>query len=179
MGMLFSERFETMEDLFWDQLRDLYDAEHRLLDALPKMASSASSQQLKDAFETHRDQTEAQISRIEQIFRERGKEPDRKTCEAMRGLLSEGQDVIDAKAPADVKDAALIAAAQRVEHYEMAGYGSARTFAQNLGFSSAADLLQETLEEEEDTDERLTMIAEGGVNQRASMAREGTSAPNY
>ncbi len=165
---LFAPEFNSLEDLFIEQLEDLYDAEHRITDALPKMADAATSVELKQAFQKHLRETENQVVRLEQIFSQLGKEPSRETCAAMKGLLSEGEDMVKAKGDPYVKDAALIAAAQRVEHYEMAGYGTARTFAEQLGHSEAARLLQATLDEEGNANKTLTAIAEQGVNQAAS-----------
>lgn len=168
MGLFTSTEFNSLDDLFCDQLQDLYDAEQRLTKALPKMAEAAESSQLKQAFEHHLHETENQINRLERIFALMNKNAEAKTCEAMKGLISEGEEVINAKGDPDVKDAALIAAAQRVEHYEIAGYGSARTFAQRLGMQEAAQLLQETLDEEGATDHKLTDLAEQGINTKAA-----------
>ena len=170
MGLFTSTEFDNMQDLFLDQIQDLYDAEHRLTVALPKMEAAAHSTQLKDAFRVHLAETQNQIMRLERVFQLIGKSPKRKTCEAMKGLVTEGDEVVSAKGDPDVKDAALIAAAQRVEHYEMAGYGSARSFAQRIGQDEAASLLQETLDEEGHTDHLLTQIAESSVNVAASTA---------
>ena len=168
-------QLNNLKDLFVEQLRDLYDAENQLTQALPKMANAASSSELKDAFQMHLDQTRTQIQRLERIFSELGVSPQGETCEAMQGLLKEGEQVMHAQGNASVKDAALITAAQRVEHYEMAGYGSVRTYAKELGYSEAADLLQKTLDEEGNTDKKLTKLAEGGlfgtgVNEKAQKA---------
>ncbi|MCB0061359.1 MAG: ferritin-like domain-containing protein [Caldilineaceae bacterium] len=162
----------TLKDLYVDQLRDLYSAETQLIDALPKMAGAASSSDLKKAFQSHLDQTKSQKQRLEQIFSEMGTSPQGETCEAMKGLIKEGEEAIQLNGDPIVRDAALIAAAQRVEHYEMAGYGTVRTFADELGFSDAKTLLQITLNEEGDANKKLTSIAEGGflsegVNQKA------------
>jgi ferritin-like metal-binding protein YciE len=167
MNLFFSKELNSLEDLFVMELGDLYDAEKRLCDALPKMAEAASSQTLKRAFTEHWGQTKRHVSRLEQVFSQLAKPVTRETCDAMKGLIKEGEEVIDATGDPDVKDAALIGAAQRVEHYEMAGYGTARTFAQHLGYSEAASLLQATLEEEESTDEKLTDLAEQSINVRA------------
>jgi ferritin-like metal-binding protein YciE len=166
---LFSKlEFSSLKDLLINQLEDLYDAEKRLTDALPKMAEAASSPQLRNAFTTHLQQTKDHVARLDLAFRHLGHTPGRETCQAMKGLISEGEEVISAKGDSSVKDAALIAAAQRVEHYEMAGYGSARTFAQRLGLSDVAQLLQTTLNEEGETDKLLTQIAEQHVNVQAA-----------
>ncbi len=165
---LFGTEFTSFEDLFESQIKDLYDAEHRITEALPKMADAANSAELKQAFLAHLRETEGQIARLDQIFAQLGTKPERKTCQAMKGLLAEGEEMIKATAPPDIKDAALIAAAQRVEHYEMSGYGTARAFAARLGHSQAVTLLETTLLEERVTDQKLTKIAEQGVNIRAS-----------
>jgi ferritin-like metal-binding protein YciE len=169
MGLFSSSvALNSFDDLFVEQLEDLYDAEQRLTKALPKMAQAARSTALKSAFQEHLRQTENQVSRLEQVFRIMGKSARTKTCEAMKGLVAEGEEVISAGGDPDVKDAALIAAAQRVEHYEIAGYGTARTFAQRLGRQDAARLLQETLDEEAATDKKLTSLAEQAINPRAA-----------
>ncbi len=159
---------KSFKDLFTNQIEDLYDAEQRLTKALPKMAEAAHSNQLKQAIQQHLSETQGHVSRLETIFREIGVEPKRETCEAMKGLISEGEDMIHAKGDPDVRDAAIIAAAQRVEHYEIAGYGTARTFALRLGLRQAADLLQQTLNEEAAADRKLTQIAESNVNVQAT-----------
>lgn len=167
---IFGTEFESFEDLFEGQLYDLYDAENRLVEALPKMAEAASSPELKAAFNAHLRETKQHVSRLEQVFQEIGQKPKRETCAAMKGLIAEGEQMIEATAPAPVKDAGLIAAAQRVEHYEMSGYGSARTFAQYLGHSQAVSLLDATLLEERAADKKLTGIAEMSVNEAALRA---------
>jgi ferritin-like metal-binding protein YciE len=155
--------YNSLKDLFVEQLRDLYDAEHQISRALPKMANAASSTELKDAFNMHLDQTRTQIQRLERIFSDLGMAPQGENCEAMQGIIKEGDQVINAQGDPNVKDAALITAAQRVEHYEIAGYGSVRTYAKELGYNDAADLLQKTLDEEGNTDSKLTKLAEGGL----------------
>jgi len=167
---VFKQEFNSLKDLFINQIQDLYDAENRLTEALPKMADAASSAQLRQAIQSHLAETEGHVTRLESVFRELNLEPKRETCEAMKGLIAEGSEMIKAKGDADVRDAALIAAAQRVEHYEMAGYGTARTFAQRLGLTQAANLLQQTLHEEVAADKKLTQIAEAAVNQQAAGA---------
>jgi ferritin-like metal-binding protein YciE len=139
---------------------------------LPKMAEAANSPSLKKAFDTHLTQTKRQVSRLEQIFVQLGRTVKRETCEAMKGLVKEGDEIISAEGDPDVKDAALISAAQRVEHYEMAGYGSARTFAEHLGHSDAVRLLQMTLDEERQTDQILTDIAEKNINFKAEWTQK-------
>lgn len=170
MGLFTSKELNSLDQLFLDQLQDLYDAEHRITEALPLMAEAATSPQLAQAFREHLQETERQIERLERVFEIIGKPAKRKTCEAMKGLVSEGNEVISAKGDGDVRDAALIAAAQRVEHYEMAGYGTVRTFARRLGYTEAEELLQTTLDEEGATDHRLTAIAESIVNPQAQSA---------
>jgi ferritin-like metal-binding protein YciE len=170
MGLFSSANFDSLETLFIDQLQDLYDAEQRLVKALPKMAEAAHNQPLKMAFQQHLRETENHVKRLERVFQIMGRSAEAKTCEAMKGLIDEGQQVISATGDPDVKDAGLIAAAQRVEHYEIAGYGTARTFAQRLGKNDAARLLQETLNEEGATDKKLTQLAEQHVNAEAVTA---------
>lgn len=162
----------TLHDLYVDELRDLYNAENQLLKALPKMAKAANSPELKSAFEKHLEVTKEQVSRLEQIFEKLELSPKGKKCKAMEGLLAEGKEVIEEEADPDVKDAALIASAQRVEHYEMAGYGCVRTYARQLGYSDAADLLQATLDEEGEADKALTELAESQVNADAETQDE-------
>ena len=160
-------KLSSLNDLLIDELKDLYDAEHQITKALPKMAKAASSAQLQNAFTSHLAETENHIKRLEQVFNAMNQKATRKTCKAMKGLLEEGDEVLEEKADPEVKDAALIGAAQRVEHYEMAGYGTVRTFAQTLGLTDVAELLQQTLDEEGNADKKLTQIAEGRVNERA------------
>jgi ferritin-like metal-binding protein YciE len=159
---------DNLENVLVLQLEDLYSAEEQLIEALPKMAEAASSPELKHALTTHLDETRRQKTRLERAFRALGKEITSETCEAMKGLIDEGDEVAGLDGEPHAKDAALIAAAQRVEHYEIAGYGCARTFARQLGREDVAALLQETLEEESNADKILTHIAEGFVNTVAS-----------
>lgn len=164
----------TLHDLYIEQLRDLYNAEQQLTQALPKMASAATNQALKEGFEEHLEETHEQIQRLNTIFAELNAAPTGKTCQAMAGLVKEGEEAIRDHMDPDVRDAALIAAAQRVEHYEMAGYGTVRAFAKQLGFGNQADMLQQTLDEEGAADKRLTKVAEGGfmsagVNKQAEV----------
>lgn len=169
---LLNTEFKSFKDLFVNQIEDLYDAENRLTKALPKIADAASSSQLKQAIQHHLTETQGHVSRLETIFRELNIEPKRETCEAMKGLIAEGEEMVKAKGDSNVKDAALIAAAQRVEHYEISGYGTARAFAKRLGLTQAANLLQQTQSEEEAADRKLNQIAESAVNvQAASAAR--------
>jgi ferritin-like metal-binding protein YciE len=167
---LFATNLNSMETLFVEELQDLYDAEQRLTKALPKMAAASHNSSLKSAFEQHLRETQNQVTRLEQVFKSLGQPAKAKTCQAMKGLIEEGDEMISAKGDPNVKDAALIAAAQRVEHYEIAGYGTARTFAQRLGRNDAARLLQETLDEEGAADKKLTQIAEQAINPQAAMA---------
>lgn len=157
----------TMNDLFVDEIRDLYDAEKQMIKALPKMVKAASNQELKDAFADHLEETHNQVARLEKIFNSLGEKAGGEKCDAMQGLAKEGEKMIENTDIGDVRDAGLIAAAQRVEHYEMAGYGSARTFAQLLGLNDAAALLEQTLQEEKHADAKLTSLAEGMINERA------------
>jgi ferritin-like metal-binding protein YciE len=168
MGMFFNVQLNSLDDLLILELADLYDAEKRLCDALPDMAEAASSPTLRQLFQTHLEQTNRHVSRLEQIFVDLGRSASRETCDAMKGLIKEGSEIVDAEGHPDVKDAALISAAQRVEHYEIAGYGSARAFAEHLGHSNVVRLLQMTLDEEKETDQRLTQLAEERVNVKAT-----------
>jgi ferritin-like metal-binding protein YciE len=164
---LFNYEFNGLNDLFVQQLKDVYDAEQQLTEALPKMAEAASSSQLKSAFQEHFGQTQGHVRRLEQIFNAINVEPARESCVAMKGMIKEGDDMIKAKGNPKVRDAGLIAAAQRVEHYEIASYGSIRGFAHQLGRDDLAQILQQTLEEEGAADKKLTSIAESTVNQAA------------
>ena len=157
----------NLQDLLVDELRDIYSAEKQILKALPKMAKKASNPDLKSAFEEHLDQTEGHVDRLEQIFDQFGKKPTGKTCAAMKGLVEEGQEIMSEDMEEDTMDAALIAAAQKIEHYEIASYGTVRTWAQLLGNEEAAKLLQQTLDEEGQTDKKLTTLAEKLINVKA------------
>ena len=163
---------DSLKDLYIDELKDLYNAENQLLKALPKMAKKASAPELKRAFQDHLTQTEGHVNRLEKIFQGLGEKPTGKTCKAMKGLVEEGKEIIEEDGDDSVLDAALIGAAQRVEHYEIAGYGVVRTFASLLGENSAVDLLQRTLNEEGETDKKLTALAETVINVDASEAEE-------
>jgi ferritin-like metal-binding protein YciE len=165
---LTSLKLESVEDLFLEELRDLYDAESQLLKALPKMAEAAAAPALKMAFSQHLEQTKGHVGRLDRVFRELGAKPSGETCEAMKGLVKEGEQFVEAKGDPSVRDAGLIGAAQRVEHYEMAGYGTARSLAKRLGYQEIATILQETLEEEGEADKKLTAVAENEVNVRAT-----------
>jgi ferritin-like metal-binding protein YciE len=160
---------ESLHDLYVEELRDLYNAENQLLKALPRMAKAASHEELKAAFTEHLDVTRGQVERLERIFNDLGVKAKGKKCDAMEGLIEEARDLMAEDAEPSVLDAALIAAAQKVEHYEMAGYGCVRTFARLLGYGEAADLLQETLDEEGEADKTLTELAETIVNVDAAV----------
>lgn len=161
---MFSYEFNNLQDLLVQQLEDLYDAETRLISALPQMSQAATSADLKQAFSMHLRETQGHKQRLEEVFQKLGKEPKRESCKAMQGLVKEGEDMISAKGDDKVRDAALIAAAQRVEHYEMAGYGTVRTYAQQLGFADIARTLQQTLDEEGEANKKLTALAESHIN---------------
>jgi ferritin-like metal-binding protein YciE len=166
MGLFSNNTFNSLNDLLVEQIEDLYDAENRLIDALPKMRDAASSSELQMAFDMHLEQTHGHVRRLEQVFNQLGLAAQRQTCPAMKGLIKECDDMISAEGDPQVRDAALIAAAQRVEHYEMAGYGSVRSFARRLGLAQIADTLQLTLNEEGAADKKLTEIADQWVNVR-------------
>jgi ferritin-like metal-binding protein YciE len=159
---------KTLEDLFLIGLKDIYYTEKQILRALPKMAKAADSDELRQAFETHRDETEAQVQRLEQVFEIMGKKAQGKTCPAIQGIIEEGKEVMEDFADSEALDAGLLAAAQSVEHYEISRYGTLRTWAQELGMQDAVTLLEETLEEEKKTDELLTELAEARVNRKAA-----------
>jgi len=163
-------KLESLNDLLVDELKDLYSAENQLLKALPKMAKAAASPELKAAFEEHLEETKGQVDRLVSIFESLGASPKGKKCVAMEGLIEEGKEILEEEGNEAVKDAALICAAQKVEHYEMAGYGCARTFANLLGLDDVANLLQETLDEEGNADKKLTEIAETNINVEAEAA---------
>jgi ferritin-like metal-binding protein YciE len=161
---------DSLHELYVNELKDLYNAESQLLKALPKMAKAAVTPELKAAFEEHLEVTREQVSRLEAIFADLGVSPKGKKCKAMEGLIEEGKEVVEEDAEPAVRDAALIAAAQKVEHYEMAGYGCVRTYARRLGYGDAAALLQATLDEEGEADKELTELAETVVNAEAEEA---------
>jgi len=158
---------DTLEQLYINELRDLYSAENQLLKALPKMAKGASSPELKDAFEKHLEQTTGHVERLEQIFEQLDENPKGKTCHGMKGLIEEGSEILKEDGEDSVLDAGIIVAAQKVEHYEIASYGSVRTFANLLNQEEAARLLQSTLDEESETNEILNRLAESIVNPEA------------
>jgi ferritin-like metal-binding protein YciE len=160
-------KLESLKDLYLEQLKDLYSAETQLVDALPRMAEAATARDLRQAFNEHLRQTQEQVRRLERIFQDLGENPKGHTCEGMKGLVKEGEEMIKMRGEPAVLDAGLIAAAQRVEHYEIAGYGTVRTYAELLGRDEHVSLLERTLQEEEDTDERLTQLAESHVNEEA------------
>lgn len=160
-------KLETLRDLYVEQLQDLYSAETQLVEALPKMAKGATNPQLKAGFQEHLAQTETHVERLEQIFKQLGEKPGSTTCKGMQGLIKEGDEMVKAKGDSAAIDAGLIAAAQRVEHYEIAGYGCVRTYARQLGEQQAVSLLQKTLDEESQTDTKLTTLAEQVINLEA------------
>src|SRR6266536_481811 len=158
-------KITSLQELLLEELKDLYDAEHRILKALPKMVKAASHAELKQGFELHRTQTEQQVQRLEKAFEHLAASARKKTCEAIKGILEEGEDLIGTKMEAEVLDAGLIGAAQKVEHYEIAAYGTVRSWAKQLGLTEVASLMEQTLEEEKQTDQKLTQLAESMINQ--------------
>jgi ferritin-like metal-binding protein YciE len=160
---------DTLKDLYVEEIKDLYSAEKQLIKALPKMAKAANDRQLQEAFRTHLRQTAEHAKRLEKICQELGVSPRGKKCVGMEGLIEEGSELIKEGPDPDVLDAGLINKAQHVEHYEMAGYGTVRTYARQLGFDAQADLLQQTLDEEGATDHLLTELAESGINVEAEV----------
>jgi ferritin-like metal-binding protein YciE len=167
---------KTLKDLFLEELKDAYDGEHQILEALPKMAQAASSPDLKTAFEEHRVQTQEHVRRLEQIFQSMGKQPERKTCVGIKGIIAEGDHMIQEVGDRDTLDAGLIAGAQKVEHYEIATYGTMRTWARLMGDMKSCNLLQQTADEEGQTDKRLTMLAERHINQDAETPGQARKA---
>jgi len=163
---------EGLRELYIDELKDIYNAENQLVKALPKMAKAATSQELRQGFEEHLEQTKGHVQRLEQIFQKLEESPKGKKCKGMEGLVEEGSEVMGEDFEGSLMDAALIGAAQRVEHYEIAAYGTVCAFAEELGEDEHAELLKETLEEEKETDEKLTKLAE----QINAEANEGESA---
>ncbi|HKI01340.1 MAG TPA: ferritin-like domain-containing protein [Thermoanaerobaculia bacterium] len=158
---------DSLRKLYVDELKDLYSAEKQILQALPRMAKKTKNAQLKQAFELHVQETQKQVERLDQVFEMLGKSPRGKKCKGMEGLLEEGKEMMQEDMEPEVMDAALIAAAQRVEHYEIAGYGTVRTYAQILGEDQHVKLLQQTLDEEGNTDKKLTQLAESSINVEA------------
>ena len=163
---------DTLQELYIDELKDLYSAENQILKALPRMIRVANNRQLKQGFTKHERQTRQHVKRLERIFRSLGEKPTGKKCVGMEGVLKEGSALIKERPQPDVLDAGLISAAQHVEHYEMAGYGTVRTWARVLGRDDHASLLQQTLDEERETDETLTAIAESSINIEAADEEE-------
>ncbi|MGZ3411391.1 MAG: YciE/YciF ferroxidase family protein [Xanthobacteraceae bacterium] len=161
---------KMLDELFHDTLKDIYFAEKKILSTLPKMEKAAQSPELKRAFKKHLGETEGQVARLEKVFAEIDKKPQGKTCDAIVGITDEGAEIMSEYKGSPALDAGLLAAAQAVEHYEISRYGTLRTWAEELGLSAAAKLLQETLDEEEATDQALTKIAESVVNHRAEAA---------
>lgn len=159
---------KNLTDLFIETLKDTYHAEKQLLKALPRMAKAAESDKLRQAFEHHSDQTETQIERLEKVFELCGTRPRAKTCDAILGIVEEGKEVMEEFKGSEALDAGLIAAAQAAEHYEISRYGALKTWAGQLGMRDAASLLEETLNEEKQTDELLTELAESSANKRAA-----------
>src|SRR3954471_6675292 len=159
---------ESLQELYFEEIKDLYSAENQILKALPRMAKAATHPQLKRAFTKHEKQTQQHVKRLERICRELDESPRGKKCVGMEGLIEEGKELIKEKPEKEVLDAGLIAAAQHVEHYEMAGYGTCRTWARLLGYAAQAELLQTTLDEEQQTDLDLTSLAEGSINVEAA-----------
>lgn len=155
---------KTLEDLFHETLKDIYYAERKILKALPKMARGAQDEKLKAAFLQHREETEGQVERLQQVFEIIGKRPRAKTCPAIDGIVEEGEEIMEEFKGSPALDAGLLAAAQAVEHYEISRYGTLRAWAQQLGYTDAVKLLEETLAEESKTDEALTKLAEKAVN---------------
>ena len=164
-------KLESLHELFIEELQDLYSAENQILEALPKMIEKAHSPDLKRGFQSHLEQTRGHVRRLDQIFDQLGKDVDRndKTCKGMKGIIKDGEDVVKAKGEPEVRDAGMIAGAQRVEHYEIAGYGTVRTYAEQLGHRDWAQLLEQTLQEEKDTDLKLSQLA-GHINIEAKAA---------
>lgn len=161
---------KNLQDLYVDELRDLANVEDQIIKALPKMAKKAENKQLKDALQEHLEETKQQRGRLDKIFKRLDKGQSGKVCKAMRAIIEEGEDMVEEAKEADVRDATIIAAAQKVEHYEISGYGTAATFAEQLGFSEDHDILTETLAEEKEADKKLTNIAKSMVNKEAAAA---------
>ena len=161
---------KTLHDLFYDTLKDIYFAERKILSALPKMAKAAQQPDLKAAFLKHEDETEGQVARLEKVFEIIGEQPRAKTCDAIMGIIDEGKEIMDEYKGTRALDAGLLAVAQAVEHYEISRYGTLKTWAEELGFSDAVQLLDATLTEEKNTDKSLTQLAKTVVNQKAEAA---------
>jgi len=177
-------KINSLRDLYIEQLHDLYDAENQLIRALPKMAKESSAEELKQGIEEHLEQTRGHVERLEEIFERIGEDPKGEKCKAMEGLVKEGSAILSEDMEEDTKDAAIIAAAQRVEHYEIAGYGTAKTYARLLGEDEDAELLEQTLQEEKETDQKLTELADDinvqaaeGEDQETDAEADETSTP--
>jgi ferritin-like metal-binding protein YciE len=164
-------KLNSLHDLYVNDLRDLYDAESRLIKTLPKTVEAASSPELRQALEQHLEQSKVQVQRLEKIFGKLGESIKGQKCKGMEGIIEEGEDLMDKDAPPAVADAALISTTQRMEHYEIAGYGTLCNFARRLGFEDHAQLLHQTLEEERETDRKLTSLADSYINEEAKSAR--------
>jgi ferritin-like metal-binding protein YciE len=159
---------KTLDDLFLHTLKDIYYAERKILKNLPRMAKATESEELRQAFETHREETQGQIERLEQVFEMLGKRASGKTCEAINGILEEGEGIMEDFGESEALDAGILAAAQAVEHYEIVRYGTLKTWAQELGMQDAVKLIDQNLQEEKKTDTLLTQLAEARVNQKAA-----------
>jgi len=159
---------KKLNDLFYDTLKDIYFAERQILKSLPKMAKAAKSAELRQAFLTHRDETEVHVERLQQVFEIAGKRAQGKTCEAIKGILEEGEEVMEEYSSSEALDAGLLAGGQAVEHYEMSRYGTLKTWATQLGMKDAASLFDQTLQEEKKTDALLSKLAQAGVNTKAA-----------
>ena len=162
----------SLKELYVEELRDIYDAENQLVKALPEMAKASTSEELRSGFEEHLEQTKEHVRRVEQVLNELGEKAKGKKCKGMQGLVAEGKEIIEEDFEDDVRDAALISAAQRLEHYEIAAYGTVRTYAEILGEQNAVSLLEKTLQEEKETDEKLTELSES-INVEAAQAELG------
>ena len=171
-------QMNSLQELYIEELKDIYSAEQQILKALPKMMKAASDRELQRAFAQHEKQTQQQVKRLDRIFRELGETPRGKKCKGMEGLVAEGAELIKEKPEPEVLDAGLIAAAQRVEHYEIAAYGTVRTYAEQLGHSEHATLLQQTLDEEGETDKLLSALAESSINIEAELADDDEQGGN-
>jgi ferritin-like metal-binding protein YciE len=159
---------KTLDDLFLQTLKDIYYAERKILKSLPRMAKAAESKELKQAFNTHREETQGQIERLEQVFDKLGKRASGKTCEAINGILEEGESVMEEFGGSEALDPAILAAAQAVEHYEIVRYGTLKSWAEELGMQDAVKLIDQNLQEENKTDQLLTQLAEARINMKAS-----------
>ncbi len=171
-----AEQLNALHDLFVNELRDVYDAEKQIVKALPRVARSASSEDLRNALEEHLEETRGQVERLEQVFEQLEMRPRGKHCTGMEGILEEGKELIETGTKGDVLDAGLIAAAQRVEHYEISVYGTLASWARQLGHSDMARLLEETLEEEKNADQKLSALAESSTNPSAQRGQEEGSS---